>query len=112
MNIKKDYCNLETLRKFAPFEDRSCGVDGLFSYDIQEDSTVLIDVNQNGHCQIAEYDYGCLEFENEIEEYYNSYNEYKDNHEHVLGWGYLEKVVDLFDRMKAAGIVEEETKNN
>lgn len=108
MRIKKEYCNLETLRKFAPFEDRLYGADGLFSYEIQQDSVVVIDANKNGHCQIEEYDWGWLEYENEVEEYYDNYNEYKDNHEHILGWEYIEKVVDLFDRMKAAGIVEEE----
>ena len=37
MRIKKEYCNLETLKKFAPFEDRFCGVDGLFFYEIDVD---------------------------------------------------------------------------
>lgn len=111
MRIKKEYCNLETLRKFAPFEDGFCEEEGVFSYEIEEDSMVVIDADQNGHCQIREYDCGWLEWENEIEEYYDDYNKYKDDHERVLRWEYLEKVVDLFDRMKAAGIVEEDQIN-
>lgn len=109
MRVKKECCNLETLKKFGNFENGFCGVEGLFCLEIEEYSILLINANENGHCRMEECDIDyCIESENEIEFYYEIYEEYKDNHEHVCGWRIIEKVVCFFNRMKEAGIIESE----